>query len=88
MDILVNAAGVTYKAPTLETDEADWSRVMDINLTGTLRACQIFGIDDGEGGLRAHREHCFADVVCGVLSRGGVFGEQGGGGLADQGAGD
>ncbi len=43
VDILVNAAGVTYKAPTLETDEADWSRVMDINLNGTLRTCQIFG---------------------------------------------
>jgi NAD(P)-dependent dehydrogenase (short-subunit alcohol dehydrogenase family) len=43
VDILVNAAGVTYKSATLETDEADWSRVIDTNLTGTLRACQIFG---------------------------------------------
>lgn len=43
IDILVNAAGVTYKAPTLETDEADWSRVIDINLNGTLRSCQVFG---------------------------------------------
>ncbi|HVC45737.1 MAG TPA: glucose 1-dehydrogenase [Terracidiphilus sp.] len=43
VDILVNAAGITHKAPTLETDEADWARVLDVNLTGTLRACQIFG---------------------------------------------
>ena len=43
IDILVNAAGVTQKVATLETDEADWSRVLDINLNGTLRACQIFG---------------------------------------------
>ncbi len=43
VDILVNAAGVTHKAPTLETAEADWSRVIETNLTGTLRACQIFG---------------------------------------------
>lgn len=43
IDVLVNAASVTYKAPTLETDEADWSRVIDTNLNGTLRACQIFG---------------------------------------------
>jgi NAD(P)-dependent dehydrogenase (short-subunit alcohol dehydrogenase family) len=43
VDILVNAAGVTHKSPTLEVDEADWSRVVETNLTGTLRACQIFG---------------------------------------------
>ena len=43
VDILVNAAGITHKAPTLEVDEADWSRVIETNLTGTLRGCQIFG---------------------------------------------
>ena len=43
VDILVNAAGVTNKSATLETDEADWTRVIDTNLTGTLRTCQIFG---------------------------------------------
>lgn len=43
IDILVNAAGITHSSPTLEVDEADWSRVMETNLTGTLRACQIFG---------------------------------------------
>jgi NAD(P)-dependent dehydrogenase (short-subunit alcohol dehydrogenase family) len=43
IDILVNAAGITHKTATLEADEADWSRVIDTNLNGTLRACQIFG---------------------------------------------
>jgi NAD(P)-dependent dehydrogenase (short-subunit alcohol dehydrogenase family) len=43
VDILVNAAGITHKSPTLEVSEADWSRVIDTNLTGTLRNCQIFG---------------------------------------------
>jgi NAD(P)-dependent dehydrogenase (short-subunit alcohol dehydrogenase family) len=43
VDILVNAAGVTHKGATLEADEADWARVLDTNLNGTLRACQIFG---------------------------------------------
>jgi NAD(P)-dependent dehydrogenase (short-subunit alcohol dehydrogenase family) len=43
VDILVNAAGITQKGPTLELAEADWSRVMETNLSGTLRACQIFG---------------------------------------------
>ena len=50
VDILVNAAGVTHKAPTLEVDEADWSRVIDTNLTGTLRACQIFGATMAQAG--------------------------------------
>lgn len=43
VDILVNAAGITKRAPTLEFSEADWNRIMDTNLTGTLRACQVFG---------------------------------------------
>jgi NAD(P)-dependent dehydrogenase (short-subunit alcohol dehydrogenase family) len=43
IDILVNAAGITHKAATLDADENEWSRVMDTNLNGTLRACQIFG---------------------------------------------
>ena len=43
VDILINAAGVTHKAPTLEESEDEWSRVIETNLTGTLRACQIFG---------------------------------------------
>ena len=42
VDILVNSAGVTHKAPTLEETEAEWARVLDTNLTGTLRACQVF----------------------------------------------
>jgi NAD(P)-dependent dehydrogenase (short-subunit alcohol dehydrogenase family) len=43
VDILVNAAGITNNTSTLEVGEADWSRVIETNLTGTLRACQIFG---------------------------------------------
>ena len=43
VDILVNAAGITFKKPVLELEESDWQRVMETNLTGTLRACQIFG---------------------------------------------
>ena len=43
VDILVNAAGVTHKSPTLDESETEWSRVLETNLTGTLRSCQIFG---------------------------------------------
>ncbi len=43
VDILVNSAGWTKRAPTLEVPESDWAAILDTNLTGTLRACQIFG---------------------------------------------
>jgi NAD(P)-dependent dehydrogenase (short-subunit alcohol dehydrogenase family) len=43
VDILVNAAGITKRAPTLEFAEEDWNRILDTNLTGILRTCQVFG---------------------------------------------
>ena len=43
VDILVNSAGRTKRAPTLDFLEADWNDIIDTNLTGTLRACQVFG---------------------------------------------
>ena len=52
VDVLVNAAGLTMRVPTIECSEEDWARILDINLTGTLRACQIFGrtmIQQGHG---------------------------------------
>ncbi|MBM3783223.1 MAG: glucose 1-dehydrogenase [Acidobacteria bacterium] len=42
VDILLNAAGITFRKPTQDVTEADWNRLMDINVTGTLRACQSF----------------------------------------------
>lgn len=43
VDILVNSAGITKRIPTLEFPEAEWNKIMHVNLTGTLWACQIFG---------------------------------------------
>lgn len=43
VDILVNSAGRTIRAPTVDFNEEDWDEVIETNLTGTLRACQIFG---------------------------------------------
>lgn len=43
VDILVNSAGRTKRAPTLDFSEEDWDSIIDTNLTGTLRAAQIFG---------------------------------------------
>jgi len=43
VDILINSAGRTKRAPTIDFDEQDWNDILETNLTGTLRACQIFG---------------------------------------------
>ena len=43
VDVLVNSAGTTKKIAALEMDMADWNRIIDVNLTGTLRSCLIFG---------------------------------------------
>jgi NAD(P)-dependent dehydrogenase (short-subunit alcohol dehydrogenase family) len=43
VDILINSAGRTKRAPTLQVPESDWDDILDTNLTGALRACQIFG---------------------------------------------
>src|SRR5216110_3522521 len=43
VDILVNSAGRTKRTPTLQLPEDEWSEIMETNLTGTLRACQVFG---------------------------------------------
>jgi len=42
VDILVNAAGITFKKPTLEICEEQWASLFDVNLNGTVRACQSF----------------------------------------------
>ena len=43
VEILVNAAGITKRTPTLDVSEKEWNNIVDTNLNGTLRACQIFG---------------------------------------------
>jgi len=43
VDILVNWAGMIKRTPTLDLPEAEWTNILNTNLTGTLRACQVFG---------------------------------------------
>ena len=40
IDLLVNSAGVAGGGPVHLIEDAEWDRVMDINLKGTLHACQ------------------------------------------------
>ena len=43
IDILVNCAGKTKRTPTLQLTDEEWNDIIDVNLNGTLRACQVFG---------------------------------------------
>ena len=52
VDILVNSAGRTQRVPTLDCPEELWNSILDTNLTGTLRGCQVFGrgmVERGSG---------------------------------------
>jgi NAD(P)-dependent dehydrogenase (short-subunit alcohol dehydrogenase family) len=52
VDILVNCAGRTKRGPTADLAEDDWNAILETNLTGTMRACQVFGrhmLDRGDG---------------------------------------
>ena len=56
VDIVVSCAGITRRGPTLEMDTAEWQRILDVNLMGTLRAFKAFApgmIARGNGRLIA-----------------------------------
>ena len=37
LDILINNAGITHRGSILDTSDADWTRVMDVNVTALMR---------------------------------------------------
>ena len=54
IDIAMVAAGVLKKVPSADLTEEDWSRVIDINLSGSFRANQVIGrqmIQQGSGAI-------------------------------------
>jgi NAD(P)-dependent dehydrogenase (short-subunit alcohol dehydrogenase family) len=55
VDILINCAGRIKRTPTLDVTDAEWNGIMDTNLTGTLRACQVFG--------RSMLEHGYGRII-------------------------
>lgn len=53
VEILLNAAGVNSGTPFLEITEAEWQKLLDINLRSVFLACQVFGelmVQAGNGG--------------------------------------
>jgi NAD(P)-dependent dehydrogenase (short-subunit alcohol dehydrogenase family) len=64
--ILVNAAGITVWEDSLEATKASWSKVIEVNLTGTFLTCQAFGRccrDAGHGGAIVNVSSMSATVV-------------------------
>jgi NADP-dependent 3-hydroxy acid dehydrogenase YdfG len=43
VDILINSAGLISRGPTIDAQKSEWQKLLDTNLVGVLRACQIFG---------------------------------------------
>ena len=53
VDILLNAAGINSGTPFLEIEEAEWDRILNVDLRSVFLACQVFGkamIEAGKGG--------------------------------------
>jgi len=43
VEVLVNCAGVTHRSPAADFPEAEWHRVIAVNLTGVFHGCQVLG---------------------------------------------
>jgi meso-butanediol dehydrogenase/(S,S)-butanediol dehydrogenase/diacetyl reductase len=53
VDVLIANAGISIRKPFLEIEEADWRRVLDVNLTGVFHCAQQAArrMDAGDGGV-------------------------------------
>jgi NAD(P)-dependent dehydrogenase (short-subunit alcohol dehydrogenase family) len=81
VDVLVNCAGRIRRAPTLDLPEEEWAGILETNLTGTLRACQVFGrhmIERGYGRIvnvaSLNSFVSFLEVAAYAASKAGVAG--------------
>lgn len=79
VDVLVNSAGVTRRAPAADFAEEDWHRVIAVNLTGVFLACQAMGrrmLERGRGQIvniaSIAGEIGLAGTVAYAASKGGV----------------
>jgi NAD(P)-dependent dehydrogenase (short-subunit alcohol dehydrogenase family) len=65
LDVLVNSAGVDLAKRVTETDEADWDRLMSVNLKGVFLCCKA-----AIPGMRSHG----GGVIVNVASELGIVG--------------
>jgi len=53
VDIVINAPGINSATPIFEITEAEWEKILNVNLKSIFFSSQVFGqkmIDQGEGG--------------------------------------
>jgi NAD(P)-dependent dehydrogenase (short-subunit alcohol dehydrogenase family) len=81
IDVLVNCAGRIKRTPVLDLSEQEWSGILETNLTGTLRCCQVFGrpmIERGYGRIvniaSLNSLVSFLEVAAYAASKAGVAG--------------
>ncbi|THK33544.1 SDR family oxidoreductase [Ensifer sp. MPMI2T] len=69
-NILINNAGITQPVKTLDISDADWQRVVAVNMTGVLNLSQVF--------IPNMREHGGGSIACmssvSAQRGGGIFG--------------
>jgi len=54
VDILLNGAGVNAPTPFLEITLEEWNKILEVQVTGTMLACQVFGaymVKQGKGSI-------------------------------------
>ncbi len=65
IDIMVNNAGINSETDVLEVTEAEYDRVMDVNVKGVFFGCQVAGerlIEQGDGGSIINMASLAADL--------------------------
>jgi 3-oxoacyl-[acyl-carrier protein] reductase len=65
IDVLVNNAGVLLDKPFLDTSDADWRRVIDVDLTGVFIGCRA---------VLPHMLHARRGVIVNIASELGMLG--------------
>jgi gluconate 5-dehydrogenase len=51
VDILVNAAGITFRKRAEDIGVEEWRRIIDVNTTGSFICCQVFGAEMARHGF-------------------------------------
>ncbi len=81
IDVLVNSAGTTKRTPSIKVSEQEWQAIVETNLSGTFRACQVFGrpmLERGSGSIiniASLASHLgFMEVAAYAASKTGVLG--------------